>query len=114
VGINPVEIKLATGVLFERVEVSSTVDAGEIVVTRTGNGSGALEVLYEVRGFNATGELVSTAYGELEISAQSDSLIVDHGGLTMPSGASVASKIFVLVADGNDYLLGDVETILLP
>jgi len=114
VGINPVEIKLATGVLSERVEVSSTVDAGEIVVTRTGNGSGALEVLYEVRGFNATGELVSTAYGELEISAQSDSLIVDHGGLTMPSGASVASKIFVLVADGNDYLLGDVETILLP
>jgi len=32
----------------------------------------------------------------------------------MPSGASIASKTFVLVADGNDYLLGDVETILLP
>jgi hypothetical protein len=107
-GINPVDIKLAKGLLPERIEVTAaTENGGNIRVSRSGSSTGSLDVLYEVRGSDLTGTWVTTGYGELTIAAQQSGFSIDPVSLDLPTGSSAIAFDFVVVPDGNDYLVGD-------
>ncbi len=106
-GINPVEIKLEKGLITERIEVTAAMeDGGNIRVSRSGSTTTSVDVLYEVRGSNITGEWVSTGYGNLTIQAQQSGLSIDPMSLSLPTGGSAITYEFVVVPDGNDYLMG--------
>ena len=107
-GINPVEIKLQKGLITDRMEVSAIQDNdGTIRVSRSGPTGAQLDVLYEIRGFDSAGKWVATGYGEAAIEAQQSSLSIDPVGLSLPTDSSAATFEFVIVPDGNDYLIGD-------
>jgi hypothetical protein len=106
-GINPVEIKLEKGLITERIEVTAAMeDGGNIRVSRSGSTTASVDVLYEIRGSNIAGEWVSTGYGNLTIQTQQSGLSIDPMGLSLPTGGSAITYEFVVVPDGNDYLIG--------
>jgi len=107
-GINPVEIKVAKGLLSQRIAVTAAMEnGGNIRVTRSGSTTAPLDVLYEVRGSDSAGNWVTTGYGELTIAAQQSGFSIDPVGLNLPTGNSAIAFDFVVVPDGNDYLVGD-------
>jgi hypothetical protein len=107
-GINPVEIKVAKGLLSQRIEVTASMEnGGNIRVTRSGSTTAPLDVLYEVRGSDSAGNWVTTGYGELTIAAQQSGFSIDPVGLDLPTGSSAIAFDFVVVPDGNDYLVSD-------
>ena len=111
-GINPVEIKLVKGLLPERVEVTATMEnSGNIRVSRSGSTTASLDVLYEVRGSDSAGKWVTTAYGEITVAAQQSGFSVDPVSLSLPTGSSAITYEFLVVPDGNDYLVGDDTTV---
>ena len=107
-GINPVEIKLEKGLITERIEVTAAMeDGGNIRVSRSGSTTASLDVLYEVRGSDSAGNWVTTGYAKLTIAAQQSGFSIDPVGLDLPTGSSAIAFDFVVVPDGNDYLVGD-------
>ena len=112
-GINPVEIKLEKGLLSQRVEVTAVMESGgNIQVSRSASTAGSVDVLYEIRGFDSAGNWVATGYGEVTIEAQKSSLSFDPVGLSLPTGSSAIGYQFVVVPDGNDYLIGENTTVV--
>ena len=113
-GINPVEIKLAKGLLAQRVNVTATLESGgNIRVSRSGSTTGSLDVLYEVRGSDSAGNWVTTGYGELTIAAQQSGFSIDPAGLDLPTASAALTYDFLVVPDGNDYLLGSETRVAL-
>ena len=111
-GINPVEIKLEKGLITERIEVTAAMeDGGNIRVSRSGSTTASLDVLYEVRGSDSAGNWVTTGYAKLTIAAQQSGFSIDPVGLDLPTGSSAIAFDFVVVPDGNDYLVGDDTTV---
>ncbi len=107
-GINPVEIKLQKGLITNRMQVSAVQENnGNIRVSRSGSNAASLNVLYEIRGSNSAGNWVTTGYGEITIAALQSDFNIDPVDLSLPAGGSAISFEFVVVADGNDYLIGD-------
>ena len=107
-GINPVEIKLEKGLITERIEVTAAMeDGGNIRVSRSGSTTASLDVLYEVRGSDSAGNWVTTGYAKLTIAAQQSGFSIDPVGLDLPTGSSAIAFDFVVVPDGNDYLVSD-------
>jgi hypothetical protein len=82
-------------------------NGSNIRVSRSGSTTSSLDVLYEVRGSDSTGAWVTTGYGELAIAAQQSGVSIDPVGLDLPTGSSAIAFDFVVVPDGNDYLVGD-------
>ena len=105
-GINPVRIKAAKGILSELVEVSVVPQGSNISLTRSGSNSVALEVLYEVKGFDANGVLVNTGYGTLNVGAQQSNLTFSASSLVRATGSGIVSETFSVIPDGNDYVTG--------
>ena len=111
-GINPVEIKLAKGLLSQRIEVTAAMESGgNIRVSRSGSAAASLDVLYEVRGSDSNGNWVATGYGKLTIAAQQSGFSIDPIDLDLPTGSSAIAYDFLVVPDGNDYLIGDDTTV---
>ena len=107
-GINPVEIKLQKGLITNRMQVSAVQENnGNISVSRSGSNAAPLDVLYEIRGSDSAGNWVTTGYGELTIAALQSDFNIDPVDLSLPAGGSAIGFEFVVVADGNDYLIGD-------
>ncbi len=112
VGINPVRIKAAKGLLDELVEVSVEDDSGnDIRIARSGIAMQSLEVLYEIRGYNSAGDWVATSHGEVTLAANQTSLTLNPSSLSQPSGSTVASTQFWLIADGNDYIVAEQRSL---
>ena len=105
-GINPVRIKAAKGILRDLVEVNAVASDSDISLSRTGSTSFSQEVLYEVRGYDDAGSLVDTQYGTLNFASQQSSLTIDPDTLLRAAGDSVASETFVIIPNGNNYIAG--------
>jgi hypothetical protein len=106
-GINPVRIKVEKGLLPELVALSAAWQGTSIEVTRTGLSSNALEVLYQVRGYNSAGDWITTAHGELTMAANATTTSIAPNSLYSAAGGAVVSSKFVLIPDGNDYVVDD-------
>ena len=113
-GINPVRIKAAKGIIPELVEVSAVAAGNNISVSRSGSSSSALEVLYEVKGFNTEGELVDTRYGTLNFNAQQSNLTLSYSTILRATGSGIARETFAVVPDGNDYVTGADSELSIP
>ena len=114
IGIDPVRIKAANDVSFELVEVSLQGTASGVSITRTGSTNGTLDVLYEIRLFDALGARLDTLLGETAISVGQDNIALSTANLGLPPQESFAYAEFSLVADGNDYILAGDSEITLP
>jgi len=117
-GVNPVRIKAANDSNFDLVEVSSqsTAPAGGnsgVSVSRTGSTSVALEVLYEVRLYDAYGARLEILPREVTIAAGQSAISLSTASLGLPSSSSYAYAEFRIEADGNDYVVGENEKIIL-
>jgi hypothetical protein len=106
-GFNPVRVKYEQGFISELIEVDATPAGTSIQISRTGGTSDALEVLYEVRGYNAEGQRVETTYGEIDVPGGQASVNLSISSIVQPTGGDVASTSFRLVDDGNDYIVGE-------
>ena len=104
-GINPVRIKAAKGILSQLVEVSAVAAGDSINLSRSGSTGAALEVLYEVKGFDAGGELVETRYGtaNFQCSAEQSNPQLTQAFFALV-GNQVVSETFSVIPDGNDYV----------
>lgn len=105
-GINPVRIKAAKGLLAELVEVSAQAAGNMITIERTGAAANSLEVLYAVRAYDGQDKLIEEAYGALILPAGENSLTVDPNSLSLPQSSNANNLSFSVVADGNDYVIG--------
>lgn len=113
-GIDPVRIKAANNPGFELIETSAQSSADGVTINRSGLGNGALEVLYEVRLFNAFGARLDTVFAEATLAAGQSSLALTTASLGLPPATSYAYAEFALVADGNDYVLAADSEFVLP
>jgi len=113
-GIDPVRIKAANDSSFELVAVGAQGTANGVSVTRSGTTTQTLEVLYQVKLFNALGDKLETIIGETTIVAGQNTRALSTANLGLPSAGTYAYAEFSLVADGNDYILSDDFTTLLP
>lgn len=114
IGIDPVRIKAANDMSFALVEVDSQKTANGVSINRTGSTANTLEVLYEVRLFDAVGARLETLYGETNIVAGQNDITLSTVSLGLPAPATFAYAEFALVADGNDYALTDSFETILP
>ena len=110
-GIDPVRIKAAKGLLDELVEVSVEDSGIDIRIARSGIAMESLEVLYEIRGYNSSGDWVATSHGEVTLDANETSLTLNPSSLSQPSDSAVVSTQFWLIADGNDYIVAEQRSI---
>jgi hypothetical protein len=108
-GINPVRIKVGKLLLPELVELSAEWQGASINVARTGLSAGSLEVLYQVRGYNSAGDWITTAHGELTLAANATSTSINPSDLNTATGNGVVRRRFVLMPDGNDYVVDDSD-----
>ena len=81
-GINPVRIKVAKGILPELIEVTAEANNNEILVNRS-----------------------------LTLAAGQASLPIDPDSLSQPEDNSVVKREFIIIPDGNDYIAGDQRTV---
>ena len=75
-------------------------------LSRSGSSSAALEVLYEVKGFDTNGVLVNTGYGTLNVGAQQSNLTFSASSLVRATSSGIVSETFSVIPDGNDYVTG--------
>ena len=113
-GINPVRIKVAKGLLPELVEVSAESVNDMIAIDRTGSSTDSLEVLYVVRAYDADEKIVAETQGVLTLPTGESRLLVDPNNLTLPQAATADSTAFSVVADGNDYIVSTEKKLGLP
>jgi WD40 repeat protein len=113
--VNPVKIKVAKGLLPALVEVSaqSGATAGAVTVTRTGATTSALNVIYEVAGFGSSSLELKKTFGSVTIPAgsASASVAVDQAPFTATAG--VASIVFSVAFDGDNYLAATARNVTL-
>ena len=104
-GINPVRIKVAKGLLPELIEISAELVNNMLAIKRTGSATDVLEVIYELRAYNANEQLVANSHGNATLPAGEDTLLIDPDSLSLPQAATIDKIIFSIVADGNDYVV---------
>lgn len=110
-GINPVRIKVAKGILPELIEVTAEANNNEILVSRSGQTAAGLDVLYAIKGYNSANKLVAQTDGTLTLAAGQASLPIDPDSLSQPEDNSVVKREFIIIPDGNDYIAGDQRTV---
>ena len=110
-GINPVRIKAAKGLLDELVEVSVESSGSNISISRSGIAMQSLELLYEVRGYNSNGQWVATSHGELTMTSNQNTMTLNPDALSQPIDGQVVSTEFWLIADGNDYIVAEKRSV---
>lgn len=113
-GVDPVRIKAANDSFFELVAVSAQSTVNGVSITRSGTTTQTLEVLYQVKLFNALGDKLETIIGETTIIIGQNTRALSTANLGLPLAGTYSYAEFSLVADGNDYILADNFTTLLP
>ena len=106
-GINPVRIKVAKGILPELVQVTAQAGNNVITLSRTGQTTGSLEVLYAIKGYDSDDNLVAQTFGIVTISAGQTSVAVNPESLVKPESNLIVKRNFNVIPDGNDYVTGD-------
>ena len=106
-GINPVRIKVAKGILPELVQVTAQAGNNGITVNRSGQTTTSLEVLYAINGYDSANKLVAKTHGTLTLSAGQASLAIDPDNLSQPQDGSIIKREFIIIPDGNDYITGE-------
>jgi hypothetical protein len=106
-GINPVRIKVAKGILPELVQVTAQAGNNGITVNRSGQTTASLEVLYAINGYDSANKLVAKTHGTLTFSAGQPSLAIDPDNLSQPQDGSIIKRELIIIPDGNDYITGE-------
>ena len=106
-GINPVRIKVAKGILPELVQVTAQAGNNVITLSRTGQTTGSLEVLYAIKGYDSDDNLVAQTFGIVTISAGQTSVAINPESLVKPESNLIVKRNFNVIPDGNDYVTGD-------
>ena len=106
-GINPVRIKVAKGILPELVQVTAQAGNNGITINRSGQTTSSLEVLYAINGYDIANKLVATTHGILTLSTGQASLTIDPDNLSQPQDGSIIKREFIIIPDGNDYITGE-------
>ena len=106
-GINPVRIKAAKGILPELVQVTAQASNNGITIIRSGQTTASLEVLYAINGYDSANKLVATTNGILTLSTGQASLAIDPDNLSQPQDGSIIKREFIIIPDGNDYITGE-------
>jgi hypothetical protein len=110
-GINPVRIKVAKGILPELVKVTTQGSDDGITVNRSGQTTASLEVLYSIKGYDSNDNLIAETVGTVSISSGQASLAIDPNNLSQAQDSSIIKREFIIIPDGNDYITGDQRTI---
>ena len=113
-GINPVRIKAAKGILSELVEVSTELASDKVAIDRNGYSTGSLEVLYKITAYNADNKIVDQSQGIVTLPAGEQRTLVDISSLTMPQAPASSRIVFSVIADGNDYIVSSKKEAELP
>jgi hypothetical protein len=104
---NPVQIKVAKGLLPELVLVTAKqTDNSTITISRSGATTNALEVLYDVSGYDEGGKLLKRTFGRSTIMAGQASAMISMSQLETPSAIGIANTVFDVAPDGDQYLAG--------
>ncbi|UPW19546.1 hypothetical protein M0C34_04510 [Agarivorans sp. TSD2052] len=113
-GINPVRIKVAKGILPELLEVSAVVEGENIIVSRSGDNSLPLSVLYEVKGLDLNESLMFSEFGQFTFPATQSRQMISLDSLQLPVEEGYTSTVFELVPDGNSYISNHQQVLLNP
>jgi hypothetical protein len=106
-GINPVRIKVAKGILPELVQVTAQASNNAITINRSGQTTVSLEVLYAINGYDSANKLVAKTNGILTLSTGQASLSINPDNLSQPQDGSIIKREFIIIPDGNDYITGE-------
>jgi hypothetical protein len=107
-GIDPVRIKASNDPSFDLVEVDIQTSDSGLTLSRSGNRSESLEVLYEVSLYDANDTRLNKVLGEREIAAGQSSLEFSVESLALPPLSDFSRAEFSIVPDGNDYVVGSI------
>jgi hypothetical protein len=110
-GINPVRIKVAKGILPELVQVTAQASNNGITVNRSGQTGASLEVLYAIRGYDNDNNLIAETLGTVNISAEQTSVAINPDSLIQPESNLIIKSDFIIIPDGNDYVTGEQRVV---
>jgi hypothetical protein len=112
-GINPVRIKVAKGILPELVQVTAQASNNGITVNRSGQTTANLEVLYAIKGYDSNNNHIAETLGTVTVSAGQASLVIDPDNLTQLQDSSIIKREFTIIPDGNEYITGEQREVIL-
>jgi hypothetical protein len=112
-GINPVRIKVAKGILPELVQVTAQVSDNGITVNRSGQTTASLEVLYGIKGYDSNNNVVGETLGTITLSAGQANIVINPESLTQPQDDLIIKRDFTIIPDGNDYVTGEQRVVVL-
>jgi hypothetical protein len=110
-GINPVRIKAAKGILPELVQVTAQVSDNGITVNRSGQTTASLEVLYAIKGYDGNNNVVAETLGTITLSAGQANIVINPESLTQPQDDLIIKRDFTIIPDGNDYVTGEQRVV---
>ena len=110
-GINPVRIKVAKGILPELVQITAQASNNGITVNRTGLTTVGLEVLYTIKGYDGDNKLIAESLGTVILSAGQSSIAISPESLVQPQSDLIIKRHFTIIPDGNDYVTGDQRVV---
>jgi hypothetical protein len=113
-GINPVRIKVAKGILPELVQVTAQASNNGITVNRSGQTGTSLEVLYAIKGYDNDNNLIAETLGTVNISAGQTSVAINPESLIQPESNLIIKRDFIIIPDGNDYVTGEERLVEIP
>ncbi|MDB2650328.1 hypothetical protein N9Y19_05345, partial [Porticoccaceae bacterium] len=112
-GINPVRIKVAKGILPELVQVTAQVSDNGITVNRSGQTNASLEVLYGIKGYDSNNKVVGETLGTITLTAGQANIVINPESLTQPQDDLIIKRDFTIIPDGNDYVTGEQRVVVI-
>ena len=112
-GINPVRIKVAKGILPELVQVTAQASDNDITVNRSGQTTANLEVLYAIKGYDSDDKPIAETLGKVTVSAGQASITINPESLAQPESNLIVKRDFTIIPDGNDYVTGEQRIVVL-
>jgi hypothetical protein len=112
-GINPVRIKVAKGILPELVQVTAQVSDNGITVNRSGQTTASLEVLYGIKGYDSNNNVVGETLGTITLSAGQANIVINPESLIQPQDDLIIKRDFTIIPDGNDYVTGEQRVVVI-
>jgi hypothetical protein len=113
-GINPVRIKVAKGILPELVQVTAQASNNGITVNRSGQTGTSLEVLFAIKGYDNDNNFVAETLGTVNISVGQTSVAINPESLIQPESNLIIKRDFIIIPDGNDYVTGEERLVEIP
>jgi hypothetical protein len=110
-GINPVRIKVAKGILPELVQVTAQAIDNGITVNRSGQTTASLEVLYVIKGYDSDDKPIAETLGKVTVSAGQASITINPESLDQPESNLIVKRDFTIIPDGNDYVTGEQRVV---